>query len=39
MLNLIGIIITSYLIGAIPSAFIVGKLFKKIDIRNYGSGN
>lgn len=39
MLNLIGIIVVSYLIGAIPSALIVGKLFKKIDIRNYGSGN
>lgn len=39
MLNLIGLIITSYLIGAIPSALIVGKLFKKIDIRNFGSGN
>lgn len=39
MLNLLGIIITSYIIGSIPSALIVGKLFKKIDIRNYGSGN
>jgi len=39
MLNLIGLIITSYLIGSIPSALIIGKLFKKIDIRNYGSGN
>ena len=39
MLNLIGIIVTSYLIGSIPSALIVGKLFKKMDIRNYGSGN
>jgi len=39
MLNLIGLIITSYFIGAIPSALIIGKLFKKIDIRNYGSGN
>lgn len=39
MFNLIGIIVTSYLIGSIPSALIVGKLFKKIDIRNYGSGN
>jgi glycerol-3-phosphate acyltransferase PlsY len=39
MLNLIGIIVTSYLIGSIPSALIVGKLFKKIDIRKYGSGN
>ncbi len=39
MLNLLGIIVTSYLIGSIPSALIVGKLFKHIDIRNYGSGN
>ena len=39
MLNLIGIIVTSYLLGSIPSALIVGKIFKKIDIRNYGSGN
>lgn len=39
MLNLIGIIVTSYLIGSIPSALIVGKIFKGIDIRNYGSGN
>lgn len=39
MLNLIGIIVASYLIGSIPSALIIGKLFKKIDIRNYGSGN
>ncbi len=39
MLNLIGIIVTSYLIGSIPFALIVGKIFKRIDIRNYGSGN
>lgn len=39
MLNLIGLIIASYLIGSIPSALIVGKLFKHIDIRKFGSGN
>lgn len=39
MLNLLGIIIVSYLVGAIPSALIIGKLFKRIDLRNYGSGN
>ncbi|MBK8981409.1 MAG: glycerol-3-phosphate 1-O-acyltransferase PlsY [Ignavibacteria bacterium] len=39
MLNLIGIIVASYLIGSIPFALIVGKIFKRIDIRNYGSGN
>jgi len=32
-------IILSYLIGAIPSAYIIGRLFKGIDIRKYGSGN
>lgn len=33
------LIITSYLLGAIPNAFIVGKIFKKIDLRRHGSGN
>lgn len=31
--------ILSYLIGAVPTAFIVGKLVKGVDIRRYGSGN
>ncbi|MDZ4712704.1 MAG: glycerol-3-phosphate 1-O-acyltransferase PlsY [bacterium] len=39
MINLIGIIFVSYLIGAFPSALIVGKLFRRIDIRKFGSGN
>lgn len=39
MLNLIGLIVLSYLIGSIPSALIIGKVFKKIDIRKFGSGN
>lgn len=29
----------AYLIGSFSSAYIVGKLFLKIDIRNHGSGN
>lgn len=33
------IIIISYLIGCFSSAYIVGKSFKNIDIRNFGSGN
>ena len=37
--SLIVLILISYLIGAFPSALIIGKLFKRIDIRNYGSGN
>jgi glycerol-3-phosphate acyltransferase PlsY len=39
MFNLLGIILASYLVGAIPFALIIGKLFKGIDLRNYGSGN
>lgn len=32
-------IILSYLTGSIPSAYIIVKLVKGVDIRNYGSGN
>ncbi|GAA0462137.1 glycerol-3-phosphate 1-O-acyltransferase PlsY [Alkalibacillus silvisoli] len=31
--------IIAYLIGSIPSALIIGKLFYKIDVREHGSGN
>ena len=31
--------IASYLIGSIPSGYIIGKLFFKKDIRKFGSGN
>lgn len=31
-------IIVSYFMGAVPAGFLVGKLVKGIDIRNYGSG-
>ncbi|MCB0712785.1 MAG: glycerol-3-phosphate 1-O-acyltransferase PlsY [Ignavibacteriae bacterium] len=33
------IIIVAYLLGAIPSALVIGKLFFGIDIREKGSGN
>lgn len=33
------LILLSYLIGSIPTAYLFGKLFKKIDIRQHGSGN
>ncbi len=33
------IIIISYLIGNFSSAYILGKLFKRKDVREYGSGN
>ncbi|WP_145468510.1 glycerol-3-phosphate 1-O-acyltransferase PlsY [Staphylococcus pettenkoferi] len=32
-------LILSYLIGAIPSGLVIGKLFFKKDIRQHGSGN
>ena len=31
--------IAAYLVGSIPTAFIIGKLARGIDIREYGSGN
>lgn len=39
MLRIILVIIASYLIGAVPTAYWYGKLFKGIDIRQRGSGN
>lgn len=30
---------TAYLIGAFPTAYLLGRLFKKVDIRQIGSGN
>lgn len=32
-------LLMSYLLGAIPTAYILGKAFKGIDIREHGSGN
>ncbi len=33
------LLIISYLLGAVPNSLIIGKLFYKKDLRNYGSGN
>ncbi|MFB6800782.1 glycerol-3-phosphate 1-O-acyltransferase PlsY [Peribacillus butanolivorans] len=38
MLNIITLL-SSYLIGSISFALVIGKLFYKTDIRGYGSGN
>ena len=38
-MDLIVIILVGYLIGAIPFAFIIGKKFYHIDVRQHGSGN
>jgi acyl phosphate:glycerol-3-phosphate acyltransferase len=42
LMNIIGyiiIILVGYLIGSIPFALIVGRLFYETDVRGYGSGN
>lgn len=39
MLNLLIIIVLSYLVGSIPTSIIISKLFRGVDVRNYGSGN
>jgi len=39
MLTISAIIIFSYLLGSIPSAVIISRAFKGIDIRDYGSKN
>lgn len=38
VLTVIGIIV-GYLFGSIPFALIIGKIFYKVDVRKYGSGN
>lgn len=39
MLNLIFVVILSYLAGSVPTSIIVSKLVRGIDIREHGSGN
>jgi len=39
VLTLLVIIVLSYLLGSIPSAIIISRAFKGIDIRDYGSKN
>ncbi|QSZ27946.1 glycerol-3-phosphate acyltransferase [Aceticella autotrophica] len=38
MLRVLAVVI-AYLIGGINSAYLISKYIKKIDVRNYGSGN
>ena len=38
-MDLAGLYIYAYLVGAVPTAYIIGRLAKGIDIREYGSGN
>ena len=38
-LIIIALVLGAYLVGSVPSAYLVAKLVAGIDIRNYGSGN
>lgn len=38
-LQLIGVILFAYLIGSISFSYLTGKLLRKLDIREHGSGN
>ena len=38
-MEIAGLYLLSYLLGAVPTAFLLGKLVKGVDIRGYGSGN
>lgn len=38
-MNIVIILLLAYLLGSIPSALWIGKLFYKTDIRKHGSGN
>lgn len=39
MIGLATVLVLSYLIGAFPSAVVIGRMSKGIDIRQHGSGN
>ena len=38
-MEIAGLYVAAFLLGSIPTAFILGKLVRGIDIRRYGSGN
>lgn len=39
MINLLLILVLSYLMGSIPFGFLLGKFFLRLDLREHGSGN
>ena len=38
-MELVLIVLLGYIVGAVPFALVIGKLFYHTDIRNHGSGN
>lgn len=39
MLSLIVVLLISYLLGSVPTSLWIGRMFRGIDIRDFGSGN
>lgn len=39
VLEMVAVVIAGYLIGAIPTGYLAGRLWRRIDIRDYGSGS
>lgn len=39
MLSLIVVLLISYLLGSVPTSLWIGRIFRGIDIRDFGSGN
>lgn len=38
-MEIAGLYLYAYLVGAVPTAYLIGRLAKGVDIRNFGSGN
>lgn len=38
-MEIVGLYIAAFLLGSIPTAYLIGRLVKGIDLRRYGSGN
>ena len=38
-MDLVLLYISAYLLGSIPTAYLIGRIVKGVDIRGYGSGN
>ena len=38
-MKMLALVVIGYLIGSIPFALVIGKVFYKTDVRKYGSGN
>lgn len=39
MMAHVGVLVASYLLGAVPTSYVVGRVFRGIDLRQHGSGN